>query len=237
MLDLFERLAREFPFWNATREREAGGGPPSHFLISPCDHGPGDCMFERGVHPDLDHEDAASVALRRGAPRLVRWDEIDPTRSSRRLAFLMLNGDQGHVTRFRQGHDIRLPASDSHQCGPYCGIGHRLLDRLRVARRILRRYSPWTGRPPHAWPPGSHARSTSCDGAHARSVRGRPDGGACAATPPPPPLHPSLYGRRAHRLFFAGRVTKGGARGDLFNNHQQVHARMAIHASLVLPYT
>ena len=62
----------------------------NHFLMLPCDHGPGDCMFSghkvteetRAVHPNS------------GPDRLLRY--------------MMVSGDQ-HLARFRPGHDLRIP--------------------------------------------------------------------------------------------------------------------------------
>ena len=163
VLQLFHRL----PFYNAaTRGR--------HLLISPCDHGPGDCMFER-----------TSKLTPPVPPSAVQWADLDPHSSSRRIAFIELSGaPKPNPTRFVRGLDIRLPASDMHQCGPWCGTPH-LDGREQRALRLLRRYSPWYA-----------------------------DGGDR------PRKEASLRVRRRHRLFFAGRATKGGDRGDMFRLHQ-----------------
>ena len=172
VLRTFERIAQSFPHWNRTHQT----GLVRHLVISPCDHGPGDCMFDRNGMPALS------------AGGVVPWSALDPSSARRRIGFLTLNGQLEAPTNFHRGLDIRLPAFDSHQCGPYCGMSH--FDKrqgLKLARHSLRRFSPWTGL--------RAGRSTQYT------------------------QHPSLHGRRRWRLFWAGRATKGGARGDLFRFH------------------
>ena len=41
---LYEGLARRWPFWNDTSAR----GLARHLVLTPQDHGPGDCMYDRG---------------------------------------------------------------------------------------------------------------------------------------------------------------------------------------------
>lgn len=184
VLALFERLAHEFTFFNRS-------GPRSHLLISPCDHGPGDCMFER------DAQTPPHVA----ASAAVQWADLDPKSSRRRVGFLTLSGSpHPNPTNFLRGLDIRLPASDLHQCGPFCGSPHIDALQIRHAKRILRRYSPWSLNV------DSSDRSAPAAIASNRAKL--------------PPLPRSLRSRRTHRLFFAGRATKGGDRGDLFRWHR-----------------
>ena len=56
---------------------------------------------------------------------------------------MTLNGAPGEVNNFLAGVDVRLPAFDTHQCGAYCGMPHVEHRHIQLARRILRRHSPW----------------------------------------------------------------------------------------------
>ena len=169
--EMFSKVATSYEFWNRTWH----SGPVRHFIISPCDHGPGDCMYDRNLHPGPD---TAALSL------AVPWDALDPSSDRRRVGFLTLNGALSPHNHFKRGIDIRLPAFDGHQCGPYCGMPHPQ-DSVNLARaqRVLRRYSPWksVGSGNQVWP--------------------------------------LLRSRRRFRLFWAGRATRGGARGDLFRYH------------------
>lgn len=202
VLAYFDRVASEYPHWNATTRRL---GPARHLLISPCDHGPADCMYDRESRP-VDYLDARPGAA-------VRWRDLDYRSASRRVAILNFNGFLGEVNHFKRGLDIRLPAFDDHQCGkpaaastpglprlcltgprairavegPLCGMPHSDLARgAPRARAVLRRLSPWAA------------------------------SAANAALSPP-----TLDGRRRYRLFFAGRATLHGPRGGLFRHHRQ----------------
>lgn len=81
VLALFDRLATVYPHWNRTL---ASGGPVRHLLISPCDHGPADCMYDR-VHRPVDYLDDRPGGI-------VRWRHVDYRSSARRVAMLTLNG-------------------------------------------------------------------------------------------------------------------------------------------------
>jgi hypothetical protein len=147
VLQLFHRIATEYPHWNrtesATRRREGSpsSAPPiRHYILSPCDHGPGDCMYSRDERKE-----------RRGGA--VPWEAINPASPTRRVGFLTLNGAPGKWNHFHRGLDIRLSPSVSHECGPLCGM-HSL--RPARARKLLRRYSPWS--PTHSAQQGSPRR-------------------------------------------------------------------------------
>lgn len=60
----------------------------NHFLLSPCDHGPRDCMFTRR--------------------HLHSLSEIHPSSPARRLRMLMVTGSRSHAA-FRPDLDIRIP--------------------------------------------------------------------------------------------------------------------------------
>ena len=168
VLALFDRIAAEYPHWNRTANLGL-----RHFLVSPCDHGAGDCMYDRMEHPANYLDDRPHG--------IVKWRDIDIRATTRRVGLLTLNGHEGGATNFRRSMDIRLPSFDNHECGPYCGVpSHHGQHQRTIARRILRHYSPWSETQPRR-----------------------------------------LRARRRWRLFFAGRATLGGARGDLFKHHSQ----------------
>ena len=181
MVKLMSRVSREYPFFNRTYRT----GPVRHFFLTPCDHGPGDCMYDRNGPPNVNELGGA-----------VPWRAIDPQSPHRRIGFFTLNGAIGAHNHFQRHLDIRIPAFDTHQCGPYCGMPHsrdykRLLP---AARTILRRYSPW---------------NTAVENAT-----------SAARKPPPSRFRRFRDGKRRHfLLFWAGRATKHGARGDLFKHH------------------
>jgi hypothetical protein len=112
VLALFDRLATDYPHWNRTY----ASGPVRHLLISPCDHGPGDCMYDRKPRDDGFLDD------RPGA--VVRWQDVDFRSAKRRVAMLTLNGAAGPVNYFQPRLDLRLPAFDNHQCSAFCGMEH-----------------------------------------------------------------------------------------------------------------
>jgi hypothetical protein len=68
VLRTFERIAQSFPHWNRTHQT----GLVRHLVISPCDHGPGDCMFDRNGMPALS------------AGGVVPWSALDPLSARRR---------------------------------------------------------------------------------------------------------------------------------------------------------
>ena len=187
VLSTFDQIARAYPWWNLTRT--ATYPKARHLLISPCDHGPADCMYDR------EHRAYDWLDDRLGA--IARWREVDYRSDKRRVAMLTLNGATApNVNNFMRGVDIRLPAFDSHQCGALCGMAHHdLAKQAPRARAVLRRFSPWRG------------ANTTRNAQPVLTARRRQ-------------LPPSLRTRRRFRLFFAGRSTKWGARGDLFRYHR-----------------
>ena len=125
MQKMIKYIKFKYPFWNQTTARNL----TRHFMLMPCDHGPGDCMYDRDW-------------ILKGEP----IDEnIRPNNPSRRLGFLTLNGDPQMHNFYIRGVDIRLPQEEWHECGPFCGMSR--LDRMRFERHLInpihRRYSPW----------------------------------------------------------------------------------------------
>ena len=134
--DSFAWIARQWPWWNQT----AGRGLVRHLLLMPCDHGPGDCMYDRAFiprkRPTADGSKAPQVP-----------DAVNPLSPRRTVAFLNENGAPGNFNFFIRGLDIRLPSGELHDCGPFCGTPHHQRPRGRqtdsVAQRVLRQFSPW----------------------------------------------------------------------------------------------
>ena len=109
-------------------------------VLLPCDHGPGDCGWDRPILPfkywphknpknnfgPPTSEAAAEIRRVWGAD----WELINPASPRRLLFFLQYNGwaDQLQNTRglcincFQAGLDVRLPTPEDHSCGPLCGI-------------------------------------------------------------------------------------------------------------------
>ena len=121
----FEELARRHAFWNES----VASGRVSHLVLSPCDHGPGDCMYDR------------KVPFRRTTPATVVPVELNPASRLRKVAFVGPSGMPGSPTHHIPGLDVRLPQDEQHQCGPFCGLDKR---RPREALlHTLHRLSPW----------------------------------------------------------------------------------------------
>ena len=47
MSRIFAHLRDRYPFWNRT----VAASTPRHLMLLPCDHGPGDCAFNRPILP------------------------------------------------------------------------------------------------------------------------------------------------------------------------------------------
>ena len=121
----FEELARRHAFWNES----VASGRASHLALLPCDHGPGDCMYDR------------KVRFTRSTPKTVVPVELNPASRRRLLAFVGPSGMPGGVTHHIAGLDVRLPQDERHQCGPFCGLGK--LRPREALLHTLRRLSPW----------------------------------------------------------------------------------------------
>ena len=138
----FEWLAQKWPYWNQT----AGRGLVRHLLLMPCDHGPGDCMYDRSFLP--------KKAARLGSVPLP--DALNPLSPRRMVAFVNENGAPGSFNFFIRGLDIRLPSGELHDCGPFCGTpkpqrpGRGRSRQGSVAQLVLRQFSPWLPERPEA---------------------------------------------------------------------------------------
>lgn len=137
---LFDYVRHRWPWWNRTML----AGTARHMVLLPCDHGPGDCGWDRPIMPfkywpsknpaihTLRNEAAHVAEIRRvwGAD----WELINPASPRRLLFFLQYSGwaDQLQNARgvcincFQAGVDVRLPTPEDHSCGPLCGIARKL---------------------------------------------------------------------------------------------------------------
>ena len=103
--EMVAALAHRWPHWNRT----AGAGKVRHFMLTPCDHGPGDCAYDR------------SWIRKKG----VLPPELVPSNPARLIGFLTPSGSPGPFSFFLRGVDIRLPQDDDHNCGPICASWKR----------------------------------------------------------------------------------------------------------------
>ena len=125
--EMFEHIASKWPHWNRT----AGANLTRHLVLSPCDHGPGDCMYNSLLY------------LPRRSARLPA--SVRPSNLQRKVGFLEPTGATGATAFFQPGIDIRLPQDEHHSCGPYCGVPRvgSLSTRRGRAMPVLREHSPW----------------------------------------------------------------------------------------------
>ena len=132
MLRLIDYIRFTWPFWNATIR----AGKARHFMMLPCDHGPGDCAFSRPILPNkyVPGGKPHALHLYDGLDELrqwgYNWETINPASPARFLFFLVYNGwaDQlrtqvgNCLSCFQAGLDIRMPTPEGHECGPACGL-------------------------------------------------------------------------------------------------------------------
>ena len=123
---MFEHVARAWPWWNRT------GGGARHFVYSPCDHGPCDCMFNGHLYAGRDVRGGFDVPV-----------AIAPKDANRTIGYIMLSGARVH-SHFQSGRDIRLPTPEGHTCGPFCGMPQSVRENRTAATLLLRQLSPWT---------------------------------------------------------------------------------------------
>ena len=112
---MFAHIRSAWPWWNRT------AGVRRHFVLTPCDHGPGDCMY----------------SSRRHLPA-----EIAPDNPRRSIGFLTPTGASGPTAWFLPDVDIRLPQEEFGPCSTFCGIPSR----KRNGMSVLREHSPWAKR-------------------------------------------------------------------------------------------
>ena len=141
---MFEYMAHRWPWYNRTNGTR-------HFLQSPCDHGPRDCLYGGHLYPGVEMARAGPKAkeYREVKGGLVVPDAIAPKSPNRSLGYLTLNGDPS-TSLHMPGLDIRLPTPEGHVCGPFCGMSSATRENHTAATLLLRRLSPWTTTRPAA---------------------------------------------------------------------------------------
>jgi hypothetical protein len=133
---MFEHLARRWPWWNQTRGSR-------HFLLSPCDHGPKDCLFNGHLYPGPAYQGSRSAGYRIVAGGLDVPMAIAPRGKHRTLGFVQLNGDPAAAS-FHHGVDVRIPTPEGHACGPFCGMSEATRSNHTEATLLLRELSLWS---------------------------------------------------------------------------------------------
>ena len=124
LVQMFQHLASTWPWWNRT----TGDGQRRHLLLTPCDHGPGDCMY-------------TSWFLRK---RTSLPPAIAPQNPQRMLGYITPSGATGPTAWFRPGVDVRLPQEEGDPCSVFCGVPLAMRSTLGVG--IVRQLSPWAAR-------------------------------------------------------------------------------------------
>ncbi len=161
VLSMFWHLSRTWPYWNQT----AGRGLRRHLVLSPCDVGPAQCLYEHPLGRDRARRRqhnrrhagsssssrsgtvaAGSSSLDAPAEPALLPDAIEPMSDMRKVGFLTPNGAPGPFNYFVAGLDVRLPQDEEHECGIFCGVP--LIRRWQHGLNILRRFSPWSLRNP-----------------------------------------------------------------------------------------
>ena len=72
MMQLFDYVRHTWPFFNHSLRH----GTARHFMLLPCDHGPGDCAFSRPIVPN---KYSPGHQRNWGNPMLTGGDEIEHT--------------------------------------------------------------------------------------------------------------------------------------------------------------
>ena len=98
---MFAGLAQKWPWWNLTLGRRR------HLLLSPCDHGPGDCMYSRQLY------------LTPCSPAVPK--EINPKHPQRELVFLMASGAPQHWTFFGVASTCGCRRTTRTSAAPFVG--------------------------------------------------------------------------------------------------------------------
>jgi len=150
MVRLMDYIRMTWPFWN----QSVRTGRARHFMVLPCDHGPGDCAYSRPLTPNK-YSPVRPMRLRQwgavGHETIAdtwgdAWETINPASPNRLLIYLLYNGwaDQlrnSHgscLNCFQYGLDIRMPTPEGHECGIACGLHmQHVLNTTGVVRSYL----------------------------------------------------------------------------------------------------
>ena len=95
---LFDHIRQTWPYWNRT----VAAGTARHLWMLPCDHGPGDCGYDRPLLPNkysterprcsAGPSQRCSTSARAEIERLWgggRWEQLNPASPSRLVFFLV----------------------------------------------------------------------------------------------------------------------------------------------------
>jgi hypothetical protein len=117
-------IRHAFPFWNASvaesaRAARTSGAPTAararHIMHLPCDHGPGDCNFQRPLSPT----NSALTALR-----------VNPYDLDRLVLFLVLNGVDDRPERPLRHSQVRAHRRRRRRAGPQLRGGFAICARV-----------------------------------------------------------------------------------------------------------
>ena len=92
MVKLMDFIRMQWPFWNRTVRQ----GHARHFIVLPCDHGPGDCAYTRPLTPNKYSPTRLARARYRSSNEGDfisstwgdAWETINPASPNRLLFFL-----------------------------------------------------------------------------------------------------------------------------------------------------
>ena len=136
MMQLFDYIRMRWPAFN----HSIRSGRPNHFMLLPCDHGPGDCAFSRPLKPNKyrryrDGLGLSNMPFRapdgwRAGGWIDLWEAINPASPARALILLGYSGWSDQLRRsdgsclncYQSGLDVRMPTPEGHECGPLCGM-------------------------------------------------------------------------------------------------------------------
>lgn len=116
MVRLMDYIRMTWPFWN----QSVRTGRARHFMVLPCDHGPGDCAYSRPLTPNK-YSPVRPMRLRQwgavGHETITdtwgdAWETINPASPNRLLIYLLCMWPLGTYC---------MPANPSNPCSPRPG--------------------------------------------------------------------------------------------------------------------
>eukprot|EP00192_Tetraselmis_astigmatica_P003261 CAMPEP_0117660082 /NCGR_PEP_ID=MMETSP0804-20121206/6777_1 /TAXON_ID=1074897 /ORGANISM="Tetraselmis astigmatica, Strain CCMP880" /LENGTH=553 /DNA_ID=CAMNT_0005466785 /DNA_START=100 /DNA_END=1761 /DNA_ORIENTATION=+ len=132
LLQLFKEIWTRWPYFNQT----VAAGEARHIMLLVCDHGPGDCSWQRPID-----------ALAGTSGGIPIPPSINPAHRDRVLLFLTNNAfmdgadatppQETCISCFQRGKDIALVTHERSVCGPWCGRPRQ------QAKEDLEENSPW----------------------------------------------------------------------------------------------
>ena len=151
---LYAHIHKTWPYWNRTVDE----GTARHFHMLPCDHGPGDCGYDRPLIPNKWSPGVHSLAEQnqrnhvvgfhnRSDANFIRrtwgglWEQLNPASPSRLIFYLVYNGAADQLRSkigqcrscFHHGLDVRAtPPAHTHASARRCGISRDLTASARA---------------------------------------------------------------------------------------------------------